>query len=371
MGSAHSLPAGNDKGRLRNRSMGKSDLPIGSSGPRVRLAPRSPSLIGSGVWGYNQGLRVHSYAGGTLSEARRAQPADSEAAVLRGRLALETERTLAKPLLDELRAGQRKWSTLNAREKRLLEGAPLVDYLLDQSLALRHADPGGMVEFAEAAKLVADRIHPRRYGRRVLADLRARVWTVLGNAHRVADKHSAAETALSQAATWARRGTGSRALFALIEEVAAVLFSDLRRFPESIAMLDRAIAFHSRRCDVQQTGRALISRGLVTGYAGEPELAVAFLVRGLRFIGSDGSESGLRLPAIHALALNLVEAGHCAAARALIAKNERLYRRGGSLSKLRLHWLQGQDRPRPRRARPSGSRFSRRETWLQESRKGL
>ena len=260
---------------------------------------------------------------------------------MRGRLALETERTLAKPLLDELRAGQRKWSTLNAREKRLLEGAPLVDYLLDQSLALRHADPGGMVEFAEAAKLVADRIHPRRYGRRVLADLRARVWTVLGNAHRVADKHSTAETALSQAATWARRGTGSRALFALIEEVAAVLFSDLRRFPESIAMLDRAIAFHSRRCDVQQTGRALISRGLVTGYAGEPELAVAFLVRGLRFIGSDGSESGLRLPAIHALALNLVEAGHYAAARALIAKNERLYRRGGSLSKLRLHWLKG------------------------------
>jgi tetratricopeptide (TPR) repeat protein len=256
-------------------------------------------------------------------------------------LKLDGERLAAKPLLEELRMGRRRWSELKRGEKRLLEGAPLIDYLLDQSLALRNSDPEGMAEFAKAAKLVADRIHPRRYGRRILADLRARVWAILGNAYRVADKLSAAEAALGQAARSARRGTGSRALSALIEEVAAILYSDLRRFPESMAMLDRTIAYYSRRRDVQQIGRALISRGLITGYASEPELAVVFLTRGLRLIGPLGGGSALHLPAVHALALNLVEAGHCTVARVFLEKNERFYRRGGRLSKLRLHWLKG------------------------------
>jgi tetratricopeptide (TPR) repeat protein len=271
----------------------------------------------------------------------RTQQCGMDTAVLRGLLALDREQILAKPLLVELQAGRRKWSELSADEKRLLEGAPLIEYLLAQSLELRYTDPAGMVEFAEAARLVVERVRSRRYGRRVLADLRAQVWAELGNAYRVADDLAAAEAAFAQAAKWARRGTGSRQLVVRLEELAAWLYSDLRRFPEAAAMLDRTAEYYSMRGDARRVGRTMISRGLVTGYANEPELAVVFLLRGLRLIGPEEGESGLRLAAIHALALNLVEAGHCASARALLEKNERLYRRGGKLNKLRLHWLKG------------------------------
>lgn len=276
-----------------------------------------------------------------MSEALRTQQSSLEGAVLRGYLSLELERLVAKPLLDELCAGRRKWSDLRNREKRLLAGAPLIEYLLDRSFELRYSDPEAMVEFAKAAHLVAEGVSTRRYGRKVLADLRARVWAELSNAYRVADDLISAKAALGQAVKWARWGTGSRQLTARIEEMAAWLYSDLGSFPEAAAMLDRAIAYYFTRCDARRIGRVLISRGLVTGYSSEPELAVTFLIRGLRLIGPVGEESALRLPAIHALTLNLVEAGECSTARALLEENQRLYRRGGRLNKLRLHWLKG------------------------------
>jgi tetratricopeptide (TPR) repeat protein len=264
-----------------------------------------------------------------------------DAAVLRGILTLEHERVVAKPILEELHRGQRRWSEVSQCEKRLLKGLPLIEYLLDRSYELRHADPQGMVEFAEAARLVVERVESRRYGQKVLADFRARVWTELGNAYRVADNLLAAEAALGQAVKWARRGTRSRQVVVHIQDRAARLYSDQRFFPEAAAMLDRVIAYYLAVGNVQQVGQTLIGRGLVTGYANEPELAIVFLTRGLRLIGPEGEETGLRLSAIHALALNLVESSHCAAARALIERNQRLYRRGGKLNKLKLHWLKG------------------------------
>jgi tetratricopeptide (TPR) repeat protein len=273
--------------------------------------------------------------------ALRTHQGGTETAVLRGLLALDRERISAKPLLTELHTGRRKWSELRADEKRLLEGAPLIEYLLAQSLKLRYTDPAEMVEFAEAARLVVERVRSRRYGRKVLADLHARVWAELGNAYRVADNLLAAEGAFGQAAKWARRGTRSSQVIVHLEERAARFYSDQRYFSEAAAMLDRVIAHYRALGNVRQVGQTMISRGLVAGYANEPELAITFLVRGLRMIGHEEGEPGLRLSAIHALALNLVEAGHCAAARTLLEKNERLYRRGGKLNKLRLHWLKG------------------------------
>jgi tetratricopeptide (TPR) repeat protein len=260
--------------------------------------------------------------------------------VLRGRLAVERERLLARPLLEELRAGGRKWSELKPSEKRLLEGFPLVDHLLERSLEMRYSDPAGMVQLAQAACLVAKRVSPRRYGRRVLADLQARAWAELGNAYRVTDNLPAAEAAFGQAVRFSRRGTGSVQVIIHIEERVARLFSDLGLFPEAAAMLDRVCSYYVAQGDATRAGQTLISRGLVAGYDNDPELASVYLARGLRVIGPHG-DSDLRLAAVHALAMNLVDAGRSEAARALLASHERLYRRGGSLNKLRLHWLKG------------------------------
>jgi tetratricopeptide (TPR) repeat protein len=276
-----------------------------------------------------------------LREAHQIDRNRVDAAVLRGTLALDRERTTARALLDELRTGRRRWSGLSRSEKRLLEGAPLVEYLLDRSFELRYNDPEAMVQFAEAARLVVERIDPRRYGRKVLSDLRARVWAELGNAYRVADDLKAAEAAFGQAVRWLLAGTGSRRVLVRTAELAARLFADQRRLPEAAGLLAWVSSYYANQGNSVELGQTLVSRGLLAEYANEPELAIVYLVRGLRLIGPQNTESGFRLAAVHSLVNNLIEAGHCEAARGLLEKNHRLYHRAGKLNKLRLHWLKG------------------------------
>lgn len=276
-----------------------------------------------------------------MREALQTDRNRVDAAVLRGTLALDRERTTARFLLDELRTGRRKWSELTRSERRLVEGAPLVEYLLSRSFELRYNDPEAMIQFAEAARLVVERVDPRRYGRRVLSDLRARVWAELGNAYRVADDLKAAEVAFGQAVRWLFSGTGSRRVIVRVAELAARLFADQRRLPEAAGLLDWVSSYYANQGNSAELGQTLVSRGLIAEYGDEPELAIVYLARGLRLIGPEKTESGLRLAAVHALVNNLIEAGHCEAARGLLEKNHRLYHRTGKLNKLRLHWLKG------------------------------
>lgn len=264
-----------------------------------------------------------------------------ELGVLQGIVALRRDRERAAPIIEELLGGKRDWSELTASERRLLEGVPLIDVALQKSFDLRYRDPAGMLRLAIKAQVLANGLSPRKYGAKVLADIKARVWTELGNAYRVAEDTLAAEEALAEAADFARRGTGALRVFARISDVAASLFADERSFVEACECLSFVHSAYESLGEFHLAGRALIKRGLFAGREGYPEKAIALLAQGWKKV-SPGKDLKLEIAALHGLALNLVDIGEHHAAHAALARLRRLHRRNRSrTTQLRLHWLEG------------------------------
>ena len=66
-----------------------------------------------------------------------------------------------------------------------------------------------MVSLSKAACLAADSLDFRRYGRKVVADLRARAWAELANAYRICDDLELAGPAYARARELVHAGTQS------------------------------------------------------------------------------------------------------------------------------------------------------------------
>jgi hypothetical protein len=113
----------------------------------------------------------------------------------------------------------------------------LLEELLQQSWALRHSDPAGMLDLAKSALEVAQHLEPDVYGEKVVADLQAQAWADLGNALRVADKLSLATIALQKALELRKQGTGSPLLRARLAELTASLLCDQRQFSGALRLL--------------------------------------------------------------------------------------------------------------------------------------
>lgn len=222
-----------------------------------------------------------------------------------------------------------------------LKGTPAVEALLEQSWALRHDDPQGMLELANYAVLVATQLNPERLGARRLADLQCRAWAALGNAYRVADDLQSAEWALGRAAELHLQGTGDEVLATRLLDLQASLCGAQRRFPTAMEALDAVYTLHLRRGDDHLAGRALVKKGLYTGYSNDAEGAVRLLSEGLSLIDQD-RDPQLTLSAVHNIAWFLVDCGRFRQARVLVWENRWRYaEHGGRIDRVKLRWLQG------------------------------
>lgn len=222
-----------------------------------------------------------------------------------------------------------------------LKGIAGCEALLEQSWALRHEDPGKTLELASFAAMIADRLSARRYGAERVADLRCRAWSALGNAYRVTDDLDSAEWALGKAAELQLQGTGDELLAARLLDLRASLYGAQRRFPAALDALDGVYAIHNRRGDGHLAGRALISKGIYTGYANKPEEAVRLLDDGLARIDQE-RDPQLALSAVHNLALFHVDCGRFRQARKLAFTNRwRFEWHGGTIEKVKFRWLLG------------------------------
>ncbi len=263
-----------------------------------------------------------------------------ELAAFAGRMALERDRESGAALAAAVLAEERPVETIPWPELQELI-APLAEQFLQRSSSLRYSDPAGMIRDAEAARKLVFLVPPRRYGRRVTADLRARVLAEVGNAYRVADDLDTAGDTLAEAAAWARRGTGDPRLLAHIGDLSASLHADNRRFSEAIAMLERVRSFYEQLGDYHRAGRALISQGIYTRESGKPLEAIALYASGLKCL-EPGRDPDLELTAVHDLAYCLHEAGCSAQARELLNEKRYLYERlAEPLKMVRLRWLEG------------------------------
>jgi tetratricopeptide (TPR) repeat protein len=263
-----------------------------------------------------------------------------ELAVFAGRMALERDRESGAVLAAAVLADERPVEAIPWPELQELI-APLAEQFLQRSSSLRYSDPAGMIRDAEAARKLVFLVPPQRYGRRVTADLRARVLAEVGNAYRVADDLDTAGDTLAAAAAWARRGTGDPRLLARVGELAASLHADSRRFGEAIAMLERVRSFYEQLGDYHRAGRALIKQGMFTQEDGRPLEAIAVYASGLKCL-EPGRDPNLELGAVHGLAYCLHEAGCSAQARELLLEKRYLYEcLAEPLKVVRLRWLEG------------------------------
>lgn len=256
----------------------------------------------------------------------------------RGLIALERDRERAGPLVSQLRNGTRVWTDLTLRERHVLSGAPLLEYLQERSYSLRFEDPALMLVLARAACAVAESLSTRRYGKKVVADLQARAWAELANAYRVNDDLENAGSAHARAGLLARAGTRSLALVARTSELLAHYLTELRRFGEAISLLEQVQALYLESGDTEALARSDLMLGHTLAQANESERAIVAFLRALRCIEP---HSPLRLGAIHGLASSLVDSDFHEWAQSLVTRYRRLYRRSGKLNEYRLFWLEG------------------------------
>jgi tetratricopeptide (TPR) repeat protein len=218
----------------------------------------------------------------------------------------------------------------------------LVEELLERSRGLRHENVASTVQYAQLARLAAENLDPGRYGGERVADTRARAWAELGNAYRIADDLKQADQALAEAQALAETGSGDPLLAASIADLTASLRCHQRSFADAFRLLDTAYNLYIDHGDRHRGGRALISKGIYTGYSGQPEAALRLLSDGLRLI-DHGREPALVAQALHATLRAYVDLGDHGFARVFVGKLRWLYvEHGGTMDFLKLSWLEGQ-----------------------------
>jgi tetratricopeptide (TPR) repeat protein len=220
-------------------------------------------------------------------------------------------------------------------------GWVLAEELLALSRELRYRDPASMVRFADLARLVVSTLDPERYGAEPVADLEARTYAELANAYRVSDHLGEAERAMAKAEARRREGTGDLLLAARILDLTASLRSTQRRFSEALGLLGRAHALYRELGEHHLAGRTLVSRGMYTGYGGDPEAALGFLRDGMALL-EPGRDPQLTAAAEQLTAWFLADAGRFAEAGERLGRGELRHAVAGDpLSLVKLGWLEG------------------------------
>jgi tetratricopeptide (TPR) repeat protein len=211
-----------------------------------------------------------------------------------------------------------------------------VETLLQRAWALRHDDPEEMRRTARLAVITASGLPPEA------ADLLSRAWAVYGNACRIAGDLAEAQQALDRAAEILGPGAGSPEERARLYELQASLEAARGNDDLALTALDAAYALHQERGDRHMAGRALITKGLYTGYAGRSRDAFRITQRGLDMV-DETREPELVLAAIHNQIWFLVESGRLREARSLLgAHRDELAT--DEAQRLDLLWLEGRIR---------------------------
>lgn len=222
-------------------------------------------------------------------------------------------------------------------------GLGAYEALLQRSWAVRHDSPQEMVDLARRALGVARGLDPEIYGKRPVADFRARAWGELANAHRVADDLWEAERAFVQAFALLPRGTGDRQLKARLHDLHASLLGTQRRFEDALEALDVVHKLHRQTGDLHAAGRVLAKKAIYLHYSGRSEEALEVNREALT-LADASREPKLPTVAIHNQLWFLVACGRYREAKRLLFRNRRRCRSAGRVIALKLLWLEGQIR---------------------------
>lgn len=224
-----------------------------------------------------------------------------------------------------------------------LEGRFLLEALIERVRELRYEDPSQMVELAEVAAGLAEMLRPQQYGPERVADLQLLAWTELGNAYRVADNLDRSEEAFNRAILLLiQNGRRDQLITARFFDVFSDLSNARRFYDTAITTVHIAETSYRRKGKRHLAGRAMIKRGMFTGYNGEPEEAIRLIREGLSF-ADQTCEPALRFSALHNQARLLRDCGRYREAKDLLSElKKRKLEIGGRINDLKVRWLEGQ-----------------------------
>jgi hypothetical protein len=205
------------------------------------------------------------------------------------------------------------------------------------------------LEVAELAVLIGDSIEDDEPAEdRWLYQLRAYAWAHLANARRIAGDLTHAEADFAMADSWWEAGeveVGDALGFGpFLLKVKASLRTAQRRFPEALALLDRAFELYTEgspdQRDRHAAGRILIQKAFTAAEMQDLESAVTLLQDAEGYIDV-GREPRLALCQRHNLVDNLNRLQRYAEARALLPSVKALSREiGNALDQVRLRWVE-------------------------------
>lgn len=247
----------------------------------------------------------------------------------------------ALTILTSVLSGERGWSDLSGPEIASLRGIPRVRALLDAGRSLRHHDPKATLRFARLARWAADRLSPKDYGAKAVADLRALAWAELANAYRICDDLARASRALNRAVYWSQVGSGSTLLLARVADLLASLLGAQRRFSEALQVLFLVYRTHAEAGRHHLAGRALFSAGNMAAWDGAFDQALLLMRGGFDLIDHD-RDPVLVAQVLRGMIMTLTELGRFRAARRLLWRcRVILVEHGNALDIARVRWLEG------------------------------
>ena len=220
-------------------------------------------------------------------------------------------------------------------------GLPLVEALLERSWAVRHDDPAQMVDLARLATLAARDLDARELGAEQVADIQCRAWAELANALRVSEDLDGAEETFDKAYGLYQVGSGDKLLLAHILDLLSSLYRARRKFEQARTTLSLVYTLYLQHGQKHLAGRALLSMGIFTFYAGEPENAIRLLQQGLELV-DERRDPDLVFSAVHNQLAFMADCGRFEEARKLLFLNRWRYEQGGGrINQLKLQWLEG------------------------------
>lgn len=254
---------------------------------------------------------------------------------------LDRQRSRAPDLIAELEALSPSQRKLLIRNSSQYQAWPLIEEALVRGRSYWAEDPARAEDLARLALEISDVISNSGYKAKLVHDIKAEIWTDIGNCLRVSSDLQAAHKAFNKAEQHLLLGTGDLFERARFLDLRSSLFRAQRDFEAAAGTLAEAIRLYSCLPDRHAEGRALLNQARLIGDGGDPEAAISALKRAGGLI-DEQREPRLGFIRKWNLVVFLREAGRLDEAQSLLPEVRELSRiHGGRHDRLRLLWVEG------------------------------
>ncbi|MCB1056616.1 MAG: hypothetical protein KDD11_14035, partial [Acidobacteria bacterium] len=258
----------------------------------------------------------------------------------RAEVARETRE--APALLRRLLAEPVSRRALLVQNSARYRSAALVDALGEESRRKASRDPQAARDLAELALEIAASLDERRYGPRILEDLKALAQAYRGNAYRAAQDLVDAKDAFRKSRNHLEAGSGLVPIKAEIDSLEASLMAALRRFPEAGRLLEEARVVFRDLGEDGRLARVLVQAAKVSREAGDGEEACRLVAEALEHIDTE-AEPRLLLCALQNRLVSLIDLGRFHEAEAQLAEVRTLAERlANDTDLLHVRWAEAE-----------------------------